>query len=101
MRHINLQVRAMLSILAVLTMSACATTLKSTVDTADHANLNAFKTYAGIDDDGRLFNSSTQTPEVVGRKDGRRQFGAVLAGNDRIEFVIRFSSEIDLHGTDR
>ncbi len=64
MRHINLQVRAMLSILAVLTMSACATTLTSTVDTADHANLNGFKTYAWIDD-GLLFNSSTQAPEVV------------------------------------
>ncbi len=64
MRHINLQVRAMLSILAILTMSACATTLKSTVDTADHANLNGFKTYAWIDD-GLLFNSSTQAPEVV------------------------------------
>ncbi len=64
MRHINLHVRSMLSILAILTMSACATTLKSTVDTADHANLNGFKTYAWIDD-GLLFNSSTQAPEVV------------------------------------
>ena len=64
MRHINLQVRTMLSILAVLTMSACATTLSTTVDTADHANLNGFKTYAWIDD-GLVFNSSTRAPEVV------------------------------------
>ncbi len=34
--------------------------------------------------------------ELRSRKDGRRQFGTVLAGNDRIEFKIRFSSEQDL-----
>ncbi len=38
--------------------------------------------------------------ELRNRK-GRRQFGTVLAGNDRIEFKIRFSSETDLHGTVR
>ncbi len=31
--------------------------------------------------------------ELRGRKNGRRQFGTVLFGNDRIEFKIRFSSE--------
>ena len=35
------------------------------------------------------------------RKDRHRQFGTVLAGNDRIEFRFRFSSEPDLHRTDR
>ncbi len=64
MRHINLQVRTMLSILAVLTMSACATTLTTAVDTADHADLNGFKTYAWIDD-GLSFNSSTRAPDVI------------------------------------
>ena len=42
----------------------------------------------------------TEFRELRNRK-GRRQFGTVLAGNDRIEFKIRFSSEIDLHGTVR
>ncbi len=64
MRHINLHVRSMLSILAVLTMSACATTLTTAVDTADHADLNGFKTYAWIDD-GLSFNSSTRAPDVI------------------------------------
>ncbi len=35
------------------------------------------------------------------RKDRHRQFGRVLAGNDRIEFKIWFSSEPDLYRTDR
>ncbi len=39
--------------------------------------------------------------ELRRRQDGRRQFGTVLAGNDRIEFKFRFSSETDLHRTDR
>ncbi len=39
--------------------------------------------------------------ELRSRQDGRRQFGTVLTGNDRIEFKIRFSSETDLHRTDR
>ncbi len=39
--------------------------------------------------------------ELHSRKNSRRQFGIVLAGNDRIEFKIRFSSETDLHRTDR
>ncbi len=39
--------------------------------------------------------------ELHSKKEGRRQFGTVLAGNDRIEFKIRFSSETDLHRTDR
>ncbi len=43
----------------------------------------------------------TEFQELRNRKDGRRQFGTVLAGNDRIEFKIRFSSEPDLHRTDR
>ena len=34
-------------------------------------------------------------------KDRHRQFGRVLAGNDRIEFRFLFSSETDLHRTDR
>ncbi len=37
--------------------------------------------------------------ELRNRKGGRRQFGTVLAGNDRIEFKIRFSSEPDLDRT--
>ncbi len=37
----------------------------------------------------------TEFRELRNRKDGRRQFGTVLAGNDRIEFKIRFSSEPD------
>ncbi len=39
--------------------------------------------------------------ELRSQKDGRREFGTVLAGNDRIVFKIRFSSEADLHRTDR
>ena len=39
--------------------------------------------------------------ELQSKKDSRRQFGTVLAGNDRIEFKIRFSSETDLRRTDR
>ncbi len=100
MRHINLHVRSMLSILAVLTMSACATTLKSTVDTADHANLNGFKTYAWIDD-GRLFNSSTQAPEVVNPLNEQRTRTAITEELERkgyqqaslaqADFVVAFT----------
>ncbi len=64
MTHINLPVRAMLAIFAMLTLSACATTLTSTVDTADHADLDGFKTYAWITD-RPMFNSSIYAPEVV------------------------------------
>ena len=43
----------------------------------------------------------TEFRELQSKKDSRRQFGTVLAGNDRIEFKIRFSSETDLRRTDR
>lgn len=82
MRHINLHVRSMLSILAMLAVSACATTLTSTVDTADHANLNGFKTYAWIDD-GLLFNSSTQAPEVVNPLNKQRTRTAITEELER------------------
>ncbi|MFB3104454.1 MAG: DUF4136 domain-containing protein [Pseudomonadales bacterium] len=100
MRHINLHVRSMLSILAMLTISACATTLTSTVDTADHANLNGFKTYALIDD-GRLFNSSTQAPEVVNPLNEQRTRTAITEELERkgyqqaslaqADFVVAFT----------
>ena len=64
MTHINLPARAMLAIFAMLTLSACATTLTSRVDTADHANLDGFKTYAWITD-RPVFNSSIHAPEVI------------------------------------
>ena len=71
MRHIYLRFGAILSFLAVLTLSSCAATLRSTVDTADHANLDGFKTYTWITD-GPLFNSSAQAPEVVNPLNERR-----------------------------
>ena len=46
MYHFNSKVLAGLSILALLTLSACATPLKSSVDTAEHAVIGGFETYA-------------------------------------------------------
>ena len=76
MSHINSKVRAMLSILAMLTISACATTLRSTVDTADHAGLDGFKTFAWITEHAS-FDSSTQTPEFVNPLNERRVRAAI------------------------
>ncbi len=69
MYHFNSKVLAGLSILALLTLSACATPLKSSVDTAEHAVIGGFETYAlttsgarvlleGSSDTGRFTNGN-------------------------------------------
>ena len=64
MNIINLKIRTALSLLLVLSISACATPLKSYVDVADHAKFGELKTYAWITDQP-LFMSNAASPEVV------------------------------------
>ncbi len=47
----------------VLSMAACATTLQSTVDQADHAEFDAYKTYAWISDS--VYLSDITAPDVA------------------------------------
>ena len=48
MNIVNSKIRTALSLLVVLSISACATSLKSTVDVADHAEFGELKTSADI-----------------------------------------------------
>ena len=71
MKTIAFKVRAILSVLVVLTVSACATTLSSSVDVRDNAQFTDLRTYAWISDQP-LLTSSTQAPEVVNPLNERR-----------------------------
>ena len=64
MNIVNLKIRTALSLLLVLSISACATQLKSSVDVADHAEFGELKTYAWITDQP-LFTSNAASPDVV------------------------------------
>ena len=64
MNIVNFNIRAALSLLFVLSLSACATPLKSSVDVADNAEFGELKTYAWITDQP-LFTSNAASPDVV------------------------------------
>ncbi len=76
MYNFNSKGLAGLSILALLTLSACATPLKSSVEIADHAVLGGFETYAWIAEFPSL-RSSTVAPEVVNPLNEQRIRAAV------------------------
>ena len=95
MSHINSKVRAMLSILAMLTISACATTLRSTVDTADHADLDGFRTFAWITEQAS-FDSSTQAPEFVNPLNEQRVRAAIEEQLERKGYRKASLTEADL-----
>ena len=64
MNRIQLKTHGILAALAVLTLSACATTLTNSVDTADNVQLNGFTSYAWISVDP-LVVSNPATPAVM------------------------------------
>ncbi len=100
MNIINLKIRTVLSLLLVLSISACATTLKSSVDVADHAEFGALKTYAWITDQP-FFTSSAASPEVINPLNEQRIRAAVEAqlqnkgyrqvSIDQADFVVAFT----------
>ncbi len=100
MNIINLKIRTALSLLVVLSISACATTLKSSVDVADHAEFGELKTYAWITDQP-LFTSSAASPEVINPLNEQRIRTAVeeqlqnkgyrKATIDQADFVVAFT----------
>ena len=64
MNRIQLKTHGILAALAALTLSACATTLTNSVDTADNVQLNGFTSYAWISVDP-LVASNPATPAVM------------------------------------
>ena len=100
MNIINLKIRTVLSLLLVLSISACATTLKSSVDVADHAEFGALKTYAWITDQP-FFTSSAASPEVINPLNEQRIRAAVeeqlqnkgyrQVSIDQADFVVAFT----------
>ncbi len=100
MNIINSKIRTALSLLIVLSISACATTLKSSVDVAEHAEFGELKTYAWITDQP-LFTSDAASPEVVNPLNEQRIRTAVeqqlenkgyrRVGIDQADFVVAFT----------
>ena len=64
MNIVNFKIRTALLLLLVLTLSACATPLKSFVDVADQAEFDELRTYAWITDEP-MFASNAVSPVVV------------------------------------
>ena len=100
MNIVNFQIRTALSLLVVLMVSACATTLKSSVDVADHAEFGELRTYAWITD-LPMFASNVASPEVVNPLNEQRirtaieeQFenkGYRKVTIDQADFVVAFT----------
>ena len=96
----NLKLRTALSLLVVLSMSACAAQLKSSVDVADHAEFGELKTYAWITDQP-FFASNAASPEVINPLNEQRIRTAVeqqlqnkgyrQVSIDQADFVVAFS----------
>ncbi len=94
------KVRTALSLLLVLGISACATTLKSSVDVADHAMFGELKTYAWITDQP-MFTSNAASPDVVNPLNEQRIRTAVeeqlqnkgyrQVSIDQADFVVAFT----------
>ena len=100
MNIVNSKLRTVLSILVVLSISACATTLKKSVDVADHAEFSELKTYAWITDQ-LLFASNAASPEVINPLNEQRIRSAVeqqlqnkgyqKVTIDEADFVVAFT----------
>ena len=76
MNIVNFKIRTALTLLLVLSISACATTLKSSVDVADNAEFGELKTYAWITDQP-LFTSNATSPDVVNPLNEQRVRAAI------------------------
>ncbi len=100
MNIINLKIRTVLSLLLVLTLSACAAQLKSSVDVADHAEFDELRTYAWITDQP-FFTSNAASPEVINPLNEQRIRAAVeeqlqnkgyrQVSIDQADFVVAFT----------
>ena len=94
------KIRTALSLLVVLSISACATTLKSNVDVAEHAEFGELKTYAWITEQP-MFTSNAASPEVINPLNEQRIRAAVEAqlqnkgyrqvSIDQADFVVAFT----------
>ncbi len=71
MNGIRFEMQSILAALAALTLSACATTLTSSVDTADDAQLHGFMSYAWISDEP-VFVSNPAAPTVINPLNAQR-----------------------------
>ncbi len=100
MNIVNSKLRTALSLLLVLSISACAAQLKSSVDVAEHAEFGELKTYAWITDQP-LFTSNAASPDVVNPLNEQRIRTAVeqqlgnkgyrRVGIDQADFVVAFT----------
>ncbi len=100
MNTFNSEIRTALSLLVVLTLSACAATLKSSVDVADHAEFGELRTYAWITDQP-MFASNAAAPEVVNPLNEQRIRAAIeeqlenkgyrRVSIDQADFVVAFT----------
>ncbi len=97
---VNHKIRTTLSLLFVFSISACATTLKSSVDVAEQAQFGELKTYAWITDQP-FFASNAASPEVVNPLNEQRIRAAVeqqlqhkgyrKIAIDKADFVVAFT----------
>ncbi len=97
---VNSKIRTALSLLLVLSISACAAQLKSSVDVAENAAFGDLKTFAWITDQP-MFTSNAASPEVVNPLNEQRIRTAVeqtlqskgyrQVGIDQADFVVAFT----------
>ncbi len=100
MNIVNLKIGTALSLLIVLSISACASQLKSSVDIAQHAKFGELKTYAWITD-RPMFVSSAVSPDVINPLNEQRIRSAVeqtlqnkgyrQVSIDQADFVVAFT----------
>ncbi len=100
MNIVNSKLRTALSVLVVLSISACATTLKSSVDVAEHAEFGELRTYAWVTNQP-MFASNAASPEVVNPLNEQRIRTAVeeqlqnkgyrKVNIDQADFVVAFT----------
>lgn len=92
--------RPLLATVVVLTLSACASTIQSTVDVADQADFSNFQTYAWITDESLIARSDTtselgyplneqRTRAAVERELARKGYRKVSA--TEADFVVSFT----------
>ena len=97
---VNSKIRTALSLLLVLSISACAAQLKSSVDVAENVAFGELKTYAWITDQP-MFTSNAASPEVVNPLNEQRIRTAVeqtlqnkgyrQVSIDQADFVVAFT----------
>ncbi len=96
----NFRIRTAASLLFVLSVSACATSLKSSVDVADNAEFGELKTFAWITEQP-MFVSNAAAPDVVNPLNEQRIRTAVeeqlqnkgyrKVTIDQADFVVAFT----------